>query len=61
MSSVHAVTQDLVFTLKVASFYPIPTDKLVKEFSEWVAEKGKEHNFLPWRVSIEGAVQEYGV
>jgi len=33
MSSVHAVTQDLVFTLKVASFYPIPTDKLVKEFS----------------------------
>ena len=59
MSSVHAVTQDLTFTLKVASFYPIPTDKLVKEFSEWVAEKGKEHNFITWRVSIEGAVQEY--
>ena len=60
MSSVHAVTQDLAFTLKVASFYPIPTDKLVKEFSEWVAEKGKEHNFIIWRVTIEGAVQEYG-
>jgi hypothetical protein len=59
MSSVHAVTQDLAFTLK-ASFYPIPTDKLVKEFSEWVAEKGKEHNFITWRVSIEGAVKEYG-
>jgi hypothetical protein len=60
MSSVHAVTQDLAFTLKVASFYPIPTDKLVKEFSEWVAEKGKENNFITWRVSIEGASKEYG-
>jgi hypothetical protein len=60
MSSVHAVTEDIVFTAKVASFTPIPTDKLVKEFGEWMAEKGVEHNFLVWRVAIEGASKEYG-
>ena len=59
MSSVHAVTQDLAFTLKIASFYPIPTDKLVKEFSEWVAEKGKEHNFITWRVSVSVQSKEH--
>lgn len=59
MSSVHAVTQDLAFTLKIASFYPIPTDKLVKEFSEWVAEKGKENNFITWRVSVSIQSKEH--
>ena len=34
MSSVHAVTEDIVFTVKMASFYPIKTDVLVKEFGE---------------------------
>jgi prophage regulatory protein len=55
MSSVHAVTEDIVFTVKVASFYPIKTDVLVKEFGEWLAQKGKEQNFIVWRVAIEGA------
>jgi hypothetical protein len=52
MSSVHAVKQDLVFTLKVASFYPIPTEELMKEFSDWVSAKGKEHNFVISSVSV---------
>jgi hypothetical protein len=60
MSSVHAVTEDIVFTAKVASFTPIPTDKLVKEFGEWLAQKGREQNFIVWRVAIEGASKEYG-
>ena len=59
-SSVHAVTEDIVFTVKMASFYPIKTDALVKEFSEWLAQKGKEQNFIVWRVAIEGASKEYG-
>jgi hypothetical protein len=60
MSSVHAVTEDIVFTAKVASFYPIKTDALVKEFREWLAQKGKEQNFIVWRVAIDGASKEYG-
>jgi len=60
MSSVHAVTEDIVFTAKVASFSPIKTDVLVKEFGEWLAQKGREHDFLVWRVAIEGASKEYG-
>jgi prophage regulatory protein len=58
MSSVHAVTEDIVFTAKVASFYPIKTDALVKEFGEWLAQKGREQNFIVWRVAIEGASKE---
>ena len=61
MSSVHAVTEDLVFTAKVASFYHLPTEQLVKEFSAWLAQRGKEHDFIVWRVAIEGASKEYGV
>ena len=53
MSSVHAVTQDLVFTAKVASFYPIPTNELAQEFCDWLAQRGKDGNFIVWRVSIE--------
>jgi hypothetical protein len=53
MSSVHAVTEDISFTAKVASFRELKTDVLVKEFGEWLAQKGKEQEFLVWRVSIE--------
>jgi prophage regulatory protein len=58
MSSVHAVTEDIVFTVKMASFYPIKTDVLVKEFGDWLAQKGKEQNFIVWCVAIEGASNE---
>jgi hypothetical protein len=53
MSSVHAVTEDISFTAKAASFRELKTDVLVKEFGEWLAQKGKEQEFLVWRVSIE--------
>ena len=59
MSRVHAVTEDIQFTAKVASFTPLPTDILVREFAAWLQERSKEHNFLVWRVSIEGATQDY--
>ena len=59
MSSVHAVTEDIKFTAKVASFTPLPADLLVKEFSVWLQERSKEHNFLVWRVTIEGANRGY--
>ena len=59
MISVKAVTEDINFTVKVASFRPLPTSILLKEFSEWVEQQGKEQNFLVWSVSIEGATQDY--
>jgi hypothetical protein len=54
MSSVHAVTTDLVFTVRVASFNPVPMEQLIKDFSEWVTAEGKAENFLVWQVRVEG-------
>lgn len=59
MSSVEAVTEDIQFTAKVASFREIKTDVLVEEFGRWLIEKGKEQQFLVWRVSIEGKRRGY--
>jgi hypothetical protein len=59
MSSVHAVTEDIQFTAKVASFTPLQTELLLKQFGEWLAERGKEQNFLVWRVTIEGASEDF--
>ncbi len=59
MSSVHAVTQDITFSAKVASFREIKTDVLVEEFGKWLAQKAKEQEFIIWRVSIEGKAKGY--
>jgi hypothetical protein len=55
------VTEDIQFTAKVASFTPLPTDALVKEFCAWLQERSNEHNFLVWRVTIEGASTDYNL
>jgi hypothetical protein len=54
MSSVHAVTQNIVFTAKVASFHPLPNEKLIKEFQKWITEQAKDNNFIVYVVSMEG-------
>lgn len=57
MSSVQAFTEDLTFEVRVASFYEFngaTRDDLIKAFSELMQEKGKEHNFLVWRVQMVG-------
>ncbi len=54
MSSVQAVTEEIQFTARVASFRELKTDILVEEFGKWLMEKGKDQQFLVWRVSIEG-------
>lgn len=59
MSSVRAVTEDISFTVKVASFRPLPADILIKEFSKWIEHQGKEQNFLVWSVSLEGLAKDY--
>jgi hypothetical protein len=53
MSSVHAVTRDIMFVAKVASFTPINDKQLAEEFAAWVAQRGQEKNFLVWRAGIE--------
>ena len=59
MSGVKAVTEDIQFKVKTASFTPLPTDVLIKEFSKWIQQQAKENNFLVWRCSIEGSSQDY--
>lgn len=49
MSSVKAVTEDIVFTAKIASFYELNSDEkmeLVKSISELLEEKSKKMRFL---------------
>ena len=57
MSSVHAVTQNIVFTAKVASFHPLPKDYLINEFRKWIADQGKDNNFIIYVVSMEDKIQ----
>jgi hypothetical protein len=58
MSSVHAVTEDITFTAKVASFRELKTDILVEEFGKWLVEKGKEQHFIVWSTTIEGKIRD---
>ena len=59
MSSVHAVTQDIQFTAKVASFTPLQNKLLLAQFQEWLTERGKAHNFIVWRVTLEGSSEDF--
>jgi len=61
MSSVHAVTQDLKFSVRIASFYELndaAKQDIVKKVSELMASLGKEHDFLVWRTQFERYPQE---
>ncbi len=56
MSSVKAITQDLVFTVRVASFTDFSNEdrsKLLEEVSRHLYDQGKQLNFLVWRTSLE--------
>ena len=53
MSSVHAVTQDLVFTAKVASFYPIDKAELLNDFSAWLKNKSDDYDIIIYRTTVE--------
>jgi len=53
MSSVHAVTQDLVFTARVASFYPLDEAELLKDFSDWLKNKADDYDIIIYRTTLE--------
>jgi hypothetical protein len=47
------VTQDLVFTAKVASFYPIDKAELLNDFTAWLKNKADDYDIIIYRTSIE--------
>lgn len=56
MSSVKAITSNLCFTVRMASFSELndkQKTKLIKEFSEFIKQKSNENNFLVWSTSME--------
>jgi hypothetical protein len=55
MSSVHAVTEDLKFEARIASFYELKGEclqELVQELSKVFKAHGEKHNYITWRVQI---------
>ena len=55
MSSVHAVTEDIKFEARIASFYEMndgARKELLENLSRVFSEHGKKHNYIVWRVKI---------
>jgi hypothetical protein len=55
MSSVQAITEDIKFEAKIASFYEFSNEAqkdLLEALSKAVYETGKKHDFLTWRVQL---------
>ena len=52
MSSVHAVTENVCFGARIASFYPIDYVKLNREFSEWLSSKQRDYNIIIYKTEI---------
>ncbi len=49
MSSVNAVTQDLIFKARIASFRPMSSEdtaQMLKEFGIFLKQKGVMHEFI---------------
>lgn len=56
MSSVKAITDDLIISVRMASFYPLSNEtlhKIVAEVSKTMEELAKNHNFLVYRVALD--------
>lgn len=55
MSSVQAVTSDLVLNVRIASFYPLndgDQKEIVMRVSKLIEDIGKEKNFIVWRTAL---------
>ena len=53
MSSVQAVTENLVFTARVASFYPLDHAQLMKDFSAWLKSKSDDYDIIIYRTTLD--------
>ena len=56
MSSVQAITSDLILSAKIASFQPLPQHakhEIVNEIFKVMEEQRKKHNFIVYRVAVD--------
>ena len=56
MSSVQAITTDLILSAKIASFQPLSQrakDEIVNEIFKLMEEQRKKHNFIVYRVAVD--------
>jgi len=61
MSSVNAVTEDLKLTVRMASFYHLDEQAkkdILNDVTNAFVENGKKHNFIVWRVSLDGGQRD---
>lgn len=55
MSNVQAITVDIKFEARIASFFELHDDtkkELLEALSKAVYDTGKKHDFLTWRVQL---------
>lgn len=56
MSSVQAITSDLILSAKIASFQPLSQrakDEIVSEIFKVLEEQRKKHNFIVYKVAVD--------
>jgi hypothetical protein len=56
MSSVQAITTDLILSAKIASFQPLSQrakDEIVNEIFKLMEEQRKKHNFIVYKVAVD--------
>jgi hypothetical protein len=56
MSSVRAITSDLILSAKIASFQPLSQlakDEIVNEIFKLMEEQRKKHNFIVYKVAVD--------
>jgi hypothetical protein len=59
MSSVNAVTQEIQFSIRVASFAPIKLDEILKDVNDLMEKHGQKQNFIVWRTAIDAEFSEF--
>jgi hypothetical protein len=57
--SVTAVTQELKISVRVASFYPIELDEILKDVTAIMEKHGQKQNFLVWRTKIDSEFSKF--
>jgi len=63
MSSVQAITSDMILSAKIASFQPISQrakDEIVNEIFKVMEEQRKKHNFIVYRIAVDTKENNHG-
>jgi hypothetical protein len=63
MSSVQAITSDMILSAKIASFQPISQsakDEIVNEIFKVMEEQRKKHNFIVYRIAVDTKENKHG-